>query len=200
MKLRILFIYFFLLLGTTTLHAQKKIGVYIHGFQGGIEKWSQESLAPEKLILSDHILDQYVLLSYETGELESDNRLSLLNKFIDQIKNKTCTPSSNGDCTFEEPNLQTDQFILIGHSLGGLVARVLYPALVNHPINPSNNVNVVGVISIGSPMQGTGAANVTTDDVSAVFTSLENKLEDAWEIRSSVIDKVITKGLGKLRN
>ena len=71
-------------------------------------------------------------MSYTTDELTPDNRLNLLNKFINNIKNNTCTPNNDGTCTYEAPDLQNDQFVLIGHSLGGLVSRVLYPEFLNN--------------------------------------------------------------------
>ena len=61
MKKNILFkILFACIFFTSGVYAQDRIGIYIHGFQGGPEKWTEESLAPVKLI-EEQIFDKYVI-------------------------------------------------------------------------------------------------------------------------------------------
>lgn len=191
MKFRKLFIYLFLIVGTTSLHAQKKIGIFIHGFQGSSEKWSIESLAPEHLVFNDNILDGYVLLNYETSELNEDNLENLLLDFHNQIITGTCIKINNS-CDSYSPNYQNDKYVLIGHSLGGLVARRLYPALKVSPFPDIDDLNIVGVINIGGPMQGSSAVASTSDDVTEIFSHLETTLTNAWNVRSPLIDFVVT--------
>jgi hypothetical protein len=187
MKSKIIHIVLFLsFLCIYSVQAQENIGIFVHGFQGSSEKWTEESLAPERMVFGDGVLDGYVLLSYETSELETANLPSLLFKFINQISNNTCIKSGSA-CVGYVPDFQNDNFVLIGHSLGGLVARRLYPELKNSPISTNFDLNVIGVINIGGPMQGSGAVEVTASDISASFNTLQTTLTKAWEKRSPVI-------------
>ncbi len=187
MKIRILFTYFFIIVvGTSNLLAQKKIGIFIHGFQGSADKWELESFAPQRLTFTDYVLDGYVTLSYETSELDANNLSNLLLEFHNQIATGTCI-NSNGNCISYSPNYQNDRFVLIGHSLGGLVARRLYPALKVSPFPDIDDLNIVGVVNIGGPVQGSGAVEVQAEEISASFNYLQSILTTAWEKRSPVL-------------
>lgn len=191
MKSKIIIYLFLALLGTNTLYAQKEIGIFIHGFQGGPEKWSVESLAPERLVLQDGVLDGYAILSYETGDLNEENLPALLDKFINQIQSGTCI-RDGGNCVPYIPNFQDDKFVLIGHSLGGIVSRVLYSELRDSPISSSLDMDIVGVINIGGPVQGSGAVETTPQDVTNTFSILEEKLNEAWDNQSWLINVIVT--------
>lgn len=202
MKFRILFTYLFLLLiGTTTLQAQKKIGVFIHGFQGGKEKWVETSLAPQNMIGSDGVLDGYVALDYETLDLKSQNQDVLFQKLRSQIRNNTCVfdPSYLGNDSNCRPETQTihinesnsNNYIFFGHSLGGLVARTLYREFKTY-----TNMNIVGVINIGGPVQGSGAVEVERSRMDYIFGLMEDRFDDAWDVRSPVIDAFVLRWAG----
>lgn len=153
--------------------AQKKIGVFIHGFQGGPEKWTVDSRVPTAWTTGDQaILDDKVVLSYETMDIKSQASLDhLVGKFIKDMKEK-------GDPA-------KDEWILIGHSLGGLVAREIYPSL------KINEFNIVAVISIGGPSQGTMATDVDTSYINSRLKLMQDRIEDAYETRIISLDVAV---------
>ncbi|MCP9292257.1 hypothetical protein [Gracilimonas sediminicola] len=63
------------LLALENVYAQKKIGVFIHGFQGSSEKWTDVSEVPENW--EGEIIDGFAAVDYETPELKDE--YSLLN-------------------------------------------------------------------------------------------------------------------------
>ncbi|MBO6523686.1 MAG: hypothetical protein JJ971_07680 [Balneolaceae bacterium] len=153
--------------------AQKKIGVFIHGFQGNAEKWTVESGVPGEWISGDNpVLDDYVALSYETPDLIGDqNRLQLLQRFISDM-------SAKG-------NPALDQWIIVAHSLGGIVARQLYPSL------RAAGFNVVAVVSVGGPVQGAPATDVDTTFINGRLTLMKTRIKDAQNYQSPVVGSII---------
>jgi len=153
--------------------AQKKIGVFIHGFQGSAEKWTVESQVPQAWVSGNNpVLDDYVVLSYKTMDLETEaSREALLGKFISDII---------GDPIDDRE--KSDNWILVGHSLGGLVSRDLYPAL------RTNNFNIVAVISVGGPSQGAMAANPNTTYIETRLTTMRNSIEAALNKKIAVLN------------
>jgi pimeloyl-ACP methyl ester carboxylesterase len=137
--------------------AQKKIGVFIHGFNGSGDKWTIASKAPEELKLSG-IIDDYVVFNYRSEELIDDfSREQMFTRFVGQMLQK---------------GTLTDEWILLGHSLGGLVSRVLYPEFRNF------GFNVTSIISIGGPSQGAAATDVDT----TLIRSELNRLRDDFRL------------------
>jgi pimeloyl-ACP methyl ester carboxylesterase len=189
-------------LGTTNVLAQKKIGVYIHGFQGGSEKWTDESLAPQNMIGSNGVLDGYVALDYETLDLDGTNRNAFLQKMINQIRNNTCVydptfTDNDYNCRPEiqfigNNELNNNTYILFGHSLGGLVARVFYRELKTY-----TNMNIKGIINIGGPVQGSGAVEVDRSRIEYLFGVMEERFEDAWAVRSPLVNAFVFRWSGE---
>ncbi|MCH2450694.1 MAG: GPI inositol-deacylase [Gracilimonas sp.] len=158
---------------SSEIHAQKKIGVFIHGFQGNAEKWTAESGVPQAWISGQNsALDDYVALNYETTDLmTATSRANLLSNFINSLQAK-------GDPV-------NDQWILIGHSLGGLVARDLYPSLRAY------NFNIVAAISVGGPSQGAMATNVDKGQISYRLNLMKQRIEDAYAKKIHFLDLAV---------
>lgn len=158
---------------STNVTAQKKIGVFIHGFQGNAEKWTVVSGVPGEWVSGNNpILDDYVALSYETSDLIGDqSRLQLLQRFISDM-------SAKG-------NPVTDQWIIVAHSLGGIVARELYPNF------RAAGFNIVAIVSVGGPVQGTSATDVNTSFISQRLDDMKEKIEDAQRYESPLIGGII---------
>jgi len=149
------------LLLASSSFAQKKVGIFVHGFNGASEKWLAESQAPQ-FWKSNGTITDYVALDYETLELKTAQSQALLLARFDQIL-KT------------KGNKTNDEWILIGHSLGGIVGRMLYPSL------KSLGYNVVAVVSIGGPSQGAEATNVSTEDINSSINRIKNNINAAQE-------------------
>lgn len=145
---------------------QKKIGVFIHGFNGGSEKWTEGEVPSE---WKGDILDDVVLLDYETEELRTENQTALVQKFVSKMLS-------------DKSRSKSDKWILIGHSLGGIIARELYPAFKQY------GFNVVAVVSVGGPSQGAMATDVDKDFVDKTISDMKDVMNKAYLHRRSYID------------
>jgi len=154
--------------------AQDKIGVFIHGFQGSPEKWTEVSGAPQAWTEGENsLLDEYVALGYETEDLLTEqDREDLLEEFISEMLD-------GGKRSLN------DNWIIISHSLGGLVARDLYPAL------KKARFNVVAVVSIGGPSQGTLATNPNRTFIDERLTTMRNKIKAALDKEISTVGSAV---------
>jgi pimeloyl-ACP methyl ester carboxylesterase len=158
-RLKIYLTTLFLISIIGNVNAQKKIGVFVHGFNGGSEKWLQDSKVPINW-KEEGIIDEFVALDYETMELATPNsQAELLIKFTDSMK--------------EKGNPSQDQWIIIGHSLGGIVARLLYPKFRQF------GYNIVAVISVGGPSQGASATDVDKEYISQTISRIKSKIMNA---------------------
>ena len=137
---------------------QKKIGVFIHGFQGNSEKWTVESGVPDAW--KGDVIDDYIALSYDTKELKEENLPTLIGRFVNEMSSLGYSKSN-------------DQWILIGHSLGGILAREFYPTLRDF------DFNVTAVISIGGPSQGARATGVKRRNIELRLDTMKEKMEEA---------------------
>ncbi|MEO9884943.1 MAG: hypothetical protein ABJR05_12090 [Balneola sp.] len=154
--------------------AQDKIGVFIHGFQGSPEKWTEVSGVPQEWTTGEtSILDDFVALGYETEELLTEQaREKLLGDFISEMLD-------GGKRSLN------DNWIIISHSLGGLVARDLYPAL------KATGFNIVAVVSIGGPSQGTLATNPNQTFIDERLTTMRNKIKAALDKEISTVGSAV---------
>ncbi len=140
---------------------QETIGVFVHGFNGSGDKWENISRSPIEFT-NNNTIDDYVVFNYLAEELATDeSRALMLSRFISQMDSKG--------------NRSDDKWILIGHSLGGIVSRELYPAF------RAFGFNIVAVISVGGPLQGAAATNVDTMYIRSEF----NRLKEEFELASS---------------
>jgi hypothetical protein len=151
--------------------AQDKVGVFIHGFQGSPEKWTEVSGVPQEWTTGDTpLLDEFVALGYETEELLTEQaREKLLGDFISEMLD-------GGKRSLN------DNWVIISHSLGGLVARDLYPKLKAY------GFNIVAVVSIGGPSQGTLATNPDQDYIDRRLTDMGDRIGAALDKKISVLN------------
>ena len=177
-KITLTFLVSSLLFGS--LVAQDKIGVFIHGFQGSPEKWTEVSGVPQAWSTGqDAILDEYVALGYETEDLLTEQDLELLlGKFISEMLGDEIKPG-----IYERS--RNDNWIIISHSLGGLVARDLYPKL------KQAGFNIVAVVSVGGPSQGTLATNPDQSSIDNRLTIMRNKIDAALKKEISTVGSAL---------
>lgn len=150
--------------------AQKKIGVFVHGFNGSAEKWTVASEAPNRLI-SDGVIQDVVIFNYKSEELNTlSGRQAMFERFVrqmDEVIDNVDTPNSS-----KWIKREANEWVLISHSLGGIVSRVLYPNF------KQQRFNVTGIVNIAGPVQGTAATNVDTD----VIKNEIKRLKDDYKI------------------
>jgi hypothetical protein len=173
--LNIFMVFVLSLLALESVQAQKKIGVFIHGFQGSSEKWTEISEVPQKW--KGGVIDDFVALDYKTLELKNSFTITkMVGRFIAKMDSmgKKLTPSG-----YSRSN---DQWIIIGHSLGGIVARRLYPEL------KKAGYNIVAVVSVGGPSQGAPATEVDTATIRKRLETMKNTFTEAYKYRRSWIE------------
>jgi pimeloyl-ACP methyl ester carboxylesterase len=134
--------------GPESAHAQKKYAAFIHGFafegpdacvkEEGGERW-KASGTPD-LWKKDRIIDGYVLLKYCDADL--------YNKTTNVLQDLTKQLTPKG---------KNVQWLLVGHSQGGIVARLLH----EHLKKTGASVDVRGVLTLASPMQGARPARLS---------------------------------------
>jgi len=168
---KIIQLLFLLIWLTTSAFAQKKIGVFVHGFNGDSSKWTVASEAPYELKISG-VIDDYVVFNYRSEELVLDaTREQMFSRFVGQMLQK-------GNFS--------DEWILVGHSLGGLVSRVLYPEF------KSFGFNITSIVSIGGPSQGVAATNVDTVLIRSELNRIKDDFilatDNEWPLLSFVLD------------
>ncbi len=118
--------------------------LFLHGFQGSDESWAGSG-TPNDWV-TDGIIDDYVLLNYSIGDLKSPaSQASLIQQIAIEMGQKDPTKTAN--------------WVLVGHSMGGLVARAGYHELVNNPA--TNDFNIKAVLTVGTPHQGARATHVS---------------------------------------
>ena len=127
----------FVLMSTYPLLAQD-YALFIHGFEGSADSW--ESSDTPELMVEMGVINDFDLLVYETEEVAAENGLQSLIQEIAGIM------QARG----------SGRWVLIGHSLGGLISRVAYEGLKDLP-----GIEVSAVITLGTPHQGARVAHVS---------------------------------------
>lgn len=111
-------------------------------------------------------------MNYKTEELATvASQTALLNKFKSAMDGLFDNPENNPNVTLA--NRANNEWIIIGHSLGGIVGRLLYPKL------REAGYNIVAVTSIGGPSQGVAAVDVDTvlikREINRIKTNLKKR-------------------------
>jgi len=125
--------------------------LFIHGFGSSVSSWIEKG-TPEEL-LDATAIDDTVFFGYKFQNIEEG--LTPQQQF-DIIL-------ANLHSTVQDHNSDGDKWIIIGHSLGGLLARIAEPTLL------ANGINIVSILTIGSPHQGAPAVNVTTNNAQGIL-------------------------------
>lgn len=112
--------------------------LFIHGFEGSADSW-ESSDTPDEMIEMG-VIDAYDLLVYETEEVAAENGLQNL------IEEAAGIMMARGP----------GRWVLVGHSLGGLIARVAYEGVKDLP-----GIDASVVITLGTPHQGARVAHVS---------------------------------------
>lgn len=126
--------------------SQKQYAAFIHGFNfgGGScnrenrgRRW-EEGGAPASWSSYSGPVDGYELLKYCRGKLYRSTNI-VLRRLADQMKSRG----------------KNARWVLVGHSQGGIVARLLHEY-----IRKNTSLDVDGVMALASPMQGARIAEV----------------------------------------
>ncbi len=115
--------------------------LFLHGFEGSEESWLNSG-TPDDWVTAG-IIDDYIAISYDVADLaSSSSQAQLINSIASQMSQKS----------------STGNWVIVGHSMGGLVARAGYEVLDSHPLLPQANIKAV--LTVGTPHQGARAAHV----------------------------------------
>ncbi|TNE70520.1 hypothetical protein EP331_11925, partial [bacterium] len=165
-----------ILFSVSDSNAQSKYAIFIHGFDGNSSSWTGPSVAVPQQWKSEGIITDYIAFDYSATELSSNTeKIALLNRMGNLMKTK----SPNGE------------WIIVGHSLGGIVARAAYHFLKTTA--PYNTLNIKAITTIGTPSQGANAAHVSMTatpgfiNVGNEIATFRNLIEDPLdEVHSGV--------------
>ncbi len=117
----------------------------IHGFESDQTSW-ESKLSGADLLLNT-VIDDTAYFNY-------DIKTQSFNTILSNLTSQILTRNTLGD-----------KWLIIGHSLGGILARTIEPTL-----RINSNFDLVGILTIGTPHQGAPAADVTTNDASGFLT------------------------------
>lgn len=138
-----------ILVATSTVNAQEKYALFIHGFGGDESSWVGPDIQVPQQWKAEGIITDYIAISYETSKLGSkESQAALLNS----IGLKMNTMAATGE------------WIIVGHSLGGILARVAYNYLKLSPAFA--HLNITAITTVGTPSQGANSAHVALTSLS----------------------------------
>lgn len=152
---------------------KKILVVFIHGLKGGDSTWvNDEGVSFKELLLSEALINEeceIVEYDYFTQITEFMNgfiakqthafmrklplfkRLGRYKKTKKNQRNKSISDLSKGlESTIRARYKEAESVILIGHSMGGLVAK----RLILEQIETAKTINVTGYLSIAVPHKG----------------------------------------------
>ena len=152
---------------------KKVVVVFIHGLKGGESTWvNDEQISFKELLESNRVIkDECEIIEYDyftqitefmngfiskqshafMKKLPIINRLNRFKKTKKVQKNKSISDLSKGLESFLRATYKNQEdIILIGHSMGGLVAK----NLIIDQIESGPSINISGYISIATPHKG----------------------------------------------
>lgn len=130
--------------GISTQVSAQDYALFIHGFEGSGESWISSGTPSDWV--NAGVIDDYVVISYQTGELATPaGQAAVIQRIATEMALKD--PAATG------------RWVLVGHSMGGLVARAGYHSLKTTP--STQMYNILGVLTVGAPHQGARASHVS---------------------------------------
>ena len=143
----------YLLAGLSTLNASKRV-IFVHGLNDPHIIWSQlHTITP---MIGDGVFDDAEEFKYYPSEYSIKRAPGNLAKEINNL------------------NRDGDEWVIIGHSLGGLIARRAHQLILNY----YPNIILSGVLTITSPHQGSPATHTDENNSKKVandYLDLVNK-------------------------
>jgi len=132
------------LLSLTNTQAQNKYAIFIYGFEGSDSSWTGPSIQVPQQWKAEGIITDYVAITYQASQMGNDlGKDTVMNDIGTKMQEK----AKNGE------------WIIVGHSLGGIVARAAYHYLKTTA--PYNTLNIKAITTIGTPSQGANPAHLS---------------------------------------
>lgn len=128
--------------------------MFLHGFNSGPGAWTSGN-TPNRLAQTIYLGAR----PYVTPQTDGTNTVNVQR---DQIRGLL--------------NANADREVLIGHSMGGLVARAVY---INSP------ADVAGIVTVASPHEGTYIANNLSLAI-AFFADVQRRADDGYQASNSL--------------
>ncbi|MCF7803675.1 MAG: hypothetical protein K9N46_00050 [Candidatus Marinimicrobia bacterium] len=139
---------FTLLLIFTLAFAHSVLGAnkaaFIHGFGGDETSWGQSGTIT--YLLNEDIIDGFINIEYDSKNQSPDSIAA-------SVVSEVYTANSPGD-----------KWIIVGHSLGGLIARGVESGL------KGSGIQVAGILTLSTPHQGAPAADYIFNDARSVVS------------------------------
>lgn len=167
--------------------------IFIHGFTGSKYTWVDREENPKgllKYLLDDENLKDnfnYALFDYDTSVLPNNRLISLFKTYLLKFNSKISLPISklarNLKTNIEDRCDGYDNIVLVGHSLGGLVAK----KYINDNLNSKSGKKIKLFITLATPHLGADIANFSNlvfENPQAidmkVLGSTINELTESW--------------------
>jgi len=176
MKLTNKFLCILLLIFVFTLNAQERRAIFLHGYDSYEEAWTvgtQTPNTPEGT--PEFLVSEGIIQSYETPYIASLN----LGAIGFAIQNEISDDDG-------------DKWVMVGHSMGGLIARGAVPYLtdgdpfyyIDEDDFSLSDIDLVGVLTLGTPHQGAPVADCIQNDTENKINTYKAKIEEAplWEM------------------
>ncbi|MEZ8063309.1 MULTISPECIES: ABC-three component system protein [Vibrio] len=152
---------------------KKIVVVFIHGLKGGDSTWvNDDGISFKELLLTDSMVsDECEIIEYDyftqltefmngfiakqahsfVSKLPVFNRLPRYKKTKKHQKNKSIEDLSKGlESNIRAKYKDAEHVILVGHSMGGLVAK----KLIVDQIEGTKTINIIGYVSLAVPHKG----------------------------------------------
>lgn len=186
---------------------KKRLVIFIHGFTGGDETWiKKDGTMPliDYLIADPQIHNNFniAVFNYHTELLRIFPKAKTLFNFLAKTKNAVNLPinrlSQFLESTIEYPCAEYESIILIGHSMGGLVAK----RFILDDIKKNSDSRVKLYVSLATPHSGSIIANfgkllinnVQLNDLSSLSESI-NVMNSEWVQNKNLPNRIYGQGL-----
>lgn len=131
---------------------QKKV-LFVHGFESSSQSWIQKQTPDDFLSPPDEPNNPIVDACYYLDYNLNTGFTSIINDLVDVI---------------DDNNNPGDEWVIVGHSLGGLLSRMALPCLAAY--------NIKSVVTIGTPFQGAPAATVDENDAQQIVDTYRDMM------------------------
>lgn len=184
---------------------KKNLIIFIHGFLGSEKTWKKDNSMPliDYLIADKEIYNNFniALFEYHTDLLslfpKTNNLLNFLNKKKNPINLSINRLSQLLESRIQYTCADYENIILIGHSMGGLVAK----RFILDDLNKNSDSKVKLYVSLATPHSGSIIANfgklliknIQTNDLAALSDSIST-MNDEWVKNKNLPKRIYGQG------